>query len=153
MFRKRSKADGGPTLIAADTKVEGDIEYSGELIVSGAVKGTVSAADGSPAALIVSAKGRIEGEVRVPRVEIHGEVMGDVFAGEHLKLAPGARITGDVHYEAIEMAEGAEINGRLLHAARPPLTERQAAELGKGERASSGSVSTAGLTARAQSAG
>ncbi len=139
MFRRKAN-DGGPTLIAANTTVKGDIEYSGELIVSGRVQGTVTASEGGKAALTVSARGRVEGEVRVARVEIHGEVIGDVIASEHLRLAAGARITGDVHYQAIEMAEGAEINGQLLRVAPPPLTERQAAERGAAQQTMGGAA-------------
>jgi cytoskeletal protein CcmA (bactofilin family) len=41
--------------------------------------------------------------------------MGDVFAVENVELAQKARITGDVYYNLIEMAMGAEVNGSLVH--------------------------------------
>jgi cytoskeletal protein CcmA (bactofilin family) len=48
-------------------------------------------------------------------VMINGAVEGIVYATRHLELAPSARVIGDVYYSIIEMAAGAEINGRLLH--------------------------------------
>jgi cytoskeletal protein CcmA (bactofilin family) len=44
-------------------------------------------------------------------------VTGDVHAVEHVELAPQARIRGDVYYNLIEMAIGAEVNGSLVHTA------------------------------------
>jgi cytoskeletal protein CcmA (bactofilin family) len=38
-----------------------------------------------------------------------------VHAGERLELAPQARIVGDVHYRTLEMAAGAQVNGRMSH--------------------------------------
>ena len=46
---------------------------------------------------------------------LNGSVQGDVYASEHIELAPNARITGNVYYNLIEMAMGAEVNGNLVH--------------------------------------
>ena len=42
-------------------------------------------------------------------------VIGDVHGGEHVDLASKARVTGNVYYNLIEMAIGAEVNGKLVH--------------------------------------
>jgi cytoskeletal protein CcmA (bactofilin family) len=46
---------------------------------------------------------------------LSGEVIGDVYALKHIELAPNARVTGNVYYNLIEMAGGAEVNGSLIH--------------------------------------
>ena len=43
-------------------------------------------------------------------------VIGDVQGSEHVELASKARVTGNVYYNLIEMAIGAEVNGKLVHA-------------------------------------
>ena len=59
--------------------------------------------------------GTIEGEVSVPFVVLNGVVIGDVHGSEHVELQSKARVTGNVYYNLIEMAIGAEVNGKLVH--------------------------------------
>ena len=44
---------------------------------------------------------------------INGSVDGPVIADDLLELQPKARIVGDVKYEALEMHQGATIDGEL----------------------------------------
>jgi len=52
-------------------------------------------------------------EVRADHIIINGVVNGAVHAKMLLELQPKARIRGDVFYGALEMHEGALIDGRL----------------------------------------
>lgn len=107
-----SKVD---TLVGHETEVVGDIRFAGGLHIDGVVKGNVAADPASESALaIISERGRVEGELRVPRLIVNGHVTGDVYATERLDLAKDARVFGDVHYRTMEMASGAEINGQLV---------------------------------------
>ena len=65
--------------------------------------------------LSVSETGSIEGDVRVPHVNLNGTVQGDVHAGERLQLSAKARVNGNVYYKLIEMASGATVNGQMVH--------------------------------------
>jgi cytoskeletal protein CcmA (bactofilin family) len=69
---------------------------------------------------IVSERGRVEGELRVPNLLINGYVAGDVYATERLDLAKNARVRGDVYYHTMEMAGGAEVNGKLVRIDEEP---------------------------------
>jgi cytoskeletal protein CcmA (bactofilin family) len=112
--RRSNKID---TLVGQNTELQGDLVFTGGLHIDGRVKGNVIATDGSDSTLTLSNNGRIEGEVRVPFVSLNGEVNGDVYASEKIELASQARIKGDVYYNLLEMAMGAEVNGSLLHQA------------------------------------
>ncbi|MFV2055534.1 MAG: polymer-forming cytoskeletal protein [Thiohalomonadales bacterium] len=102
------------SLVGGNSKIRGDVHFSGGLHVDGEVKGNVVAEmDGST--LTTSEKGRIEGDVRVHNIILNGNVIGDVYSTNHIELAPNARVTGDVYYSVIEMAMGAEVNGNLIH--------------------------------------
>ena len=103
------------TLVGQGTQITGDLVFSGGLHVDGTIKGNVVAEEGSTALLILSEFGRIEGEVTVPNMVLNGEIVGDVFGSTRVELAPKARVTGSVYYNLIEMAIGAEINGKLVH--------------------------------------
>jgi cytoskeletal protein CcmA (bactofilin family) len=118
------------TLVGAQSEVRGDISFAGGMHVNGTVIGSVSAPSDDQAMLTVSSKGVIEGDVRVARVVLDGTVRGDVYASERVELAANARVDGDVHYRLIEMAMGAEVNGRLIRLqdpSRPPLALSHAA--------------------------
>ena len=103
------------TLIGQHSEVVGDIKFSGGLHIDGTIKGNVIAENDSHSMLSLSEQGTIEGEVNVPFVVLNGVVIGDVHGSEHVDLAVKARVTGNVYYNLIEMAIGAEVNGQLVH--------------------------------------
>jgi cytoskeletal protein CcmA (bactofilin family) len=111
----KKRTDKVDTLIGQRTELHGDLVFSGGLHIDGAVKGNIEAGDGGGTLLVLSDKGSIEGEVRVPHVMINGLVVGNIYAAESVELAPRARITGNVYYKRIEVAMGAEVNGSLIH--------------------------------------
>jgi cytoskeletal protein CcmA (bactofilin family) len=116
--KKRKSANARvDTIIGQQTRIEGDIHFTGGLLVDGNIKGGVIAEAGSASVLTVSEHGNIEGDVRVPTVILNGTVTGDVRSDEHIELAAKARVDGDVYYKLIEMAMGAAVNGSLVHRA------------------------------------
>ena len=114
---KKSRAASGrvDTIIGQQTRIEGDVHFSGGLHVDGRIKGGVIAEAGSASVLTVSEHGSIEGDVRVPNVILNGTVTGNVHSDERIELAAKARVDGDVFYKLIEMAMGATVNGSLVH--------------------------------------
>lgn len=114
------------TLIGANSRVNGDVNFTGGCHVDGTIKGNVNADPESNSALSVSEDGNVEGGVTVPYVVLHGIVRGDVCAAQRVELGPTARVIGNVYYNLIEMAIGAEINGKLVHQpeGQVPLLEQ-----------------------------
>jgi len=115
--RRRTDRASGSTdtsLIARGTVIRGDLRFSGALHLDGRIEGTVLA-EGEDAVFTLSEHGQVQGDIHVPHVIVNGSVQGDIHAGERLELAPLARITGDVHYRTLEMAGGAQVNGRMSH--------------------------------------
>lgn len=110
------------TLVGHGTVVDGNISFHDGLHIDGLVKGNVIA-EGEAGMLTLSEKGRIEGEVHVHNIVLNGEVRGDVYASVHIELAAEAKVIGDVYYNLIEMAMGAEVNGKLVHQAGTPNGE------------------------------
>jgi cytoskeletal protein CcmA (bactofilin family) len=114
---KKPKTAGAKvdTIIGQQSRIEGDVHFSGGLHVDGRIKGNIIAADGSASVLTVSEHGDIEGDVRVPTVILNGTVTGDVHSEERIELAAKAKVNGNVYYSLIEMAMGAAVNGSLVH--------------------------------------
>ncbi|KAB7771028.1 bactofilin family protein [Xanthomonas maliensis] len=120
MFGNKSNRGGQTvvdTLIGPQVVIRGDLLFSGGLYVEGRILGKVFAEDGASATLTIAEQGSIEGEVRAPVVVINGQLTGDVHAAERVELAANARVQGNVHYQVVEMSAGAQLTGRLIHAA------------------------------------
>ena len=138
MFRKKGRRPATiQTLIGENAHVQGDLGFEGGCHIDGVINGGVEATGDPDAFLSVSEPGRIQGNVNVPRLALSGTVEGDVVVSERAELSETARVVGDVYYNLIEIAAGAEINGKLIHkspteravsktAAKPAATEKPA---------------------------
>lgn len=112
---KKRPASRIDTLIGQHSEVTGDIKFAGGVHIDGAVRGNVTAVNDGQSKLQLSDKGSIQGEVSVPYIVLNGVVIGDVHSSRHIELSSKARVTGNVYYNLIEMAIGAEVNGKLVH--------------------------------------
>jgi cytoskeletal protein CcmA (bactofilin family) len=113
--QKKSSAEKGVTLIAANTEVTGDVHFVNQLYINGCVRGNITADAGTDATVIVSEEGSVSGEIRVPNVVVNGSVEGNVYATNRMELARHAEVKGNVYYRLIEMQLGAMVDGQLLH--------------------------------------
>jgi len=126
--RKNNRQIVANTIIGVETRINGDVNFSGGLHIDGIVHGNVSADPDSEASLSLADGATIDGGVTVPYVLLEGIVKGDVFANRRVSLGSTARVIGNVYYNLIEMAIGAEINGKLVHQpeGQVPLLEQTA---------------------------
>ena len=97
------------------TTIEGNLRFKGGLRVDGHVKGNLVADPMESSMLVISEQASVEGEVRAEHIVVDGAIIGPVYCSELLELQPKARITGDVHYKALEMHGGALVSGKLTH--------------------------------------
>ncbi len=121
MFKsKQNKNRKIDTLVAARTRIDGDVEFAGGLHLDGYINGNVSGEPGAETFLRVSEQGGIEGSVAVSHIVLNGIVKGDIDAGGRVELGEKAHVLGNVRYRVIETAVGAQINGKLIHRAGDP---------------------------------
>lgn len=119
MFGKKTKTATPPpkkqiaSQLEPDVELVGDISFSGLLQLKGNIYGNVIAPSDSGATLLVEANATITGEVRAPYIMVKGKVTGDVFA-RRINLKPGAVVIGNIHYDDIELEQGANLAGRLI---------------------------------------
>lgn len=129
---RKSKVRGDAridTLIGPGTTVTGDVRFSGGLHLEGRVEGNVAGVD-DDASLDISEAGSVVGEVKVSGATVNGAVEGDLYASKRLVLGTKARIDGNVFYNVLEMAAGAQVNGKLIYRpndARPLALEHRTA--------------------------
>lgn len=110
---------GGVTVIARGTVLTGELSGSAPVRVEGAVKGRISLT----AALEVAEGARVEAEVTATRVVVAGTILGNVSASEMVSLESSGHLRGDVVCPALQVIEGATLDGRI--------SMRQAAPAGK----------------------
>lgn len=117
------------TLVGSGTTVQGDLLFAGGLHLEGRIEGNISGRD-AQARLDISEAGSVAGEIRVGTVAVNGAVEGNIHAGERLILGAKARVDGNVYYHVLEMAAGAQVNGKLVHRphAEPLALEHRGAE-------------------------
>lgn len=105
------------SLIGADTKIVGDVHFTGGLRVDGKIDGSIIATSGKPSTLVLSEHARVNGAVHVTHLVVNGEVSGPVSVAEYLELQSKSKVTGDVHYKTLEIQLGAIVEGKLIHLA------------------------------------
>jgi cytoskeletal protein CcmA (bactofilin family) len=131
MFGKKNvlKPHSIQTLIGESARIEGNLLFDGGCHVDDVVHGNVMGSSDSDAFLSVSQQGSVQGDVEVPRLALSGTVEGNVLVSDRAEFGPTARVNGNVHYNLIEIAAGAEINGKLIHETRKaPAPARAAAK-------------------------
>jgi cytoskeletal protein CcmA (bactofilin family) len=114
MFNRKNKSTID-SLIGSSTSIEGDVHFKGGLRIDGHVKGNVIAESGTASILVISEQAVIDGEVRAGHVVVNGVINGPVISTELIELQSKAKISGDVHYKALEMMNGALVSGKLAH--------------------------------------
>lgn len=117
MFVRTKKASDVASVIGFGVSIEGDVHFSGTLRLDGTVRGKISALPGESATLIVGAGGRVEGEVAVSRLVMHGTVHGGMTRCDNLELASTARLTGNLCYASIDVSPGAIVEAQLVNRA------------------------------------
>ncbi len=153
MFGRGQKAqvaeDGKFSFIGPEVTVTGDIHTAGRLHVEGKVVGDIRCA-----ALSQGESGVVHGNIFAGDARLAGLVDGAVEAGA-LHLEASARVTGDVLYEALGIATGAEEEGRFKRrrgANDGAVHARAEAEAAKPPRASRSKAAAAPAAAPAPAA-
>jgi len=115
MFRKAKHSSAAiDSLLAGRTCIQGDVVFAGGLHLDGSVTGNVRSEGEGDTRLVIGESGVVEGSCEAQVVELHGTVKGDITGRQRVLLGPRARVEGNLHYGAIEMAAGAAIKGKLL---------------------------------------
>lgn len=114
MFGEKSEA-AIDSVIGRASVINGTVAFKGGMRIDGHIRGNVVADPENAGFLVVSASGRIDGDVRVARLLLDGEVIGNIHAADSVELQSRARITGEVNYLALKMHAGAVVCGKLCH--------------------------------------
>lgn len=109
------------SLVGEGTVIQGTLQFSDGLRIDGEIQGDVISTPGNTSILVISEKAKVTGAVKAGHAIINGTVIGPVECSTLLELQSNARIQGDVRYEALEMHQGAIIEGGLQRIAGSTL--------------------------------
>lgn len=112
MFSKENKLEkfkDAETIIGASIKVKGNFQGQGNIIIEGALEGSLK----TDANLFIGDQAKVIANVEAKDAIINGNVQGNVRAKNYLAIGETARISGDIQYGEISIEKGALINGQL----------------------------------------
>ena len=114
MFGKKGKkgraaSSGGLTLLMEDTSVQGELVAESDIRIDGKVNGRITC----KATLIIGQEGYVEGEITTENMRVAGKFKGNADVSGELRLEPSASIDGDLTVAALDVEDGAKLNGRV----------------------------------------
>lgn len=140
MFGLKRNGDSGfnagtTTLIAAGTKLVGDINFSGNLEIEGEVVGNINA-EGDSSRVRVLQTGLVTGDIEAATIMVNGHIKGDLYASDLVELAAKAVVEGNLNYNLIGIEKGAEVVGRFVYHSVETNISQFPAKLASAEKAS-----------------
>ena len=102
------------TLIGAGLRFEGNLTFTGVLLIQGDTLGDVSCAPDSDGTVVVGKTGNVTGAIKAPHIVVGGRVQGPVHSSESIEIQPGACVAGNTFYRAIDIHAGGVIEGLLI---------------------------------------
>ena len=111
------------SVLGSDLTITGDIAASADLHIDGTVEGDIACT-----ALVQGETSTIRGAVTAESARLAGRVTGSITARE-LVILKTARIEGDVHYDALTIEQGAQVEGRFARREEKPARLHSPPEL------------------------
>jgi len=112
MFSKENKLEkfkDAETIIGASIKVKGNFQGQGNIIIEGALEGSLK----TEANLFVGDRAKVVASIESKDAIINGELRGNIKARGYLALGGTAKIFGDIQYTELSVEKGAVINGQI----------------------------------------
>ena len=104
-----SRSTTSLSIIAAGTRIDGDIDTDGGIRIEGRVEGAVRAGR----QVLIGRQGEVRGDITTREAVIGGAVYGAVNASERLEVQSTSTIVGNITTKAIAVIEGGKINGAV----------------------------------------
>lgn len=101
------------TLIGAGVRIEGNMKFTGVLLIQGDTLGDVSCDSDSAGTVVVSKTGSVTGCLNAPYIIVGGHVSGPLRSSVSIEIQQGACVLGDTFYKTIDIRAGGVIQGSL----------------------------------------
>jgi cytoskeletal protein CcmA (bactofilin family) len=105
----RGETRGKATLIAAGTRITGQITGATEVHIDGEVDGDIRVDD----TVVVGAQGKVKGQISARIVRVGGKVAGNLTGRDRVEVLPSGSTEGDISAPRVVVAEGAFVKGKV----------------------------------------
>ncbi len=109
---RSAQRESALSIVAAGTRILGEIDCDGVLKVEGSIVGTVRA----ERQVLVAKGGSIEGDVFTREAVVGGTIEGAILADDRVEVQAHSTVNGDITTQRIVVQEGGEVNGRIMMA-------------------------------------
>ncbi|MGB0515002.1 MAG: bactofilin family protein [Wenzhouxiangellaceae bacterium] len=122
--RPQQGAGHGATIIAAGSKLVGNLTLTDRLHVDGRLDGDVE----SESDVVIGSDGTVSGTVQAKSVVVSGRIEGSI-SSERLEIIAGGTVEGDVHTVNLVIEPGGRFNGssEILERSETPAPVEPAA--------------------------
>ena len=110
-------------LLGKGSEFEGKLVFQGTVRIDGVFRGEIHSKD----TLVVGEGGRVEAEVAVGQIVVHGTLNGNVVAPNGIRLSNLARVTGTISTKSLVVEDGALFEGSCRmesQGQRPPTPDK-----------------------------
>lgn len=116
MFNPKSKSEtsispgqhGGATIIAAGTRLKGNVSSNGDIRIDGHLDGNIECT----AKVVIGAEGVVNGDISGQQADIMGRVEGAIRVRELLQLKGGSQVSGNIFAASLQVEPTAQFNGQ-----------------------------------------
>ncbi len=95
------------TILDKESAFEGKMTFEGCVVINGKFKGEIF----SEGTLIIGEGGFVEGLIEIGRIQIQGEVRGNINAKDKIEINAPAVVQGDISAPSLVIKEGALFEG------------------------------------------
>ncbi len=107
------------TVVAAGSRVQGEISGATDVLVDGQVEGQLVLGS----SVVVGEAGEVHGQIQAKRVKVGGKVHGDIRASERIEVLASGRIEGDVSAPRVAINAGAFFKGKVEMTSDTPAAK------------------------------
>ncbi len=112
---RREGAEEILSILGEGFEFQGELAFPHGVRVDGLVRGKIR----SESSLIVGPKGKVEAEVAIRKISIHGEFHGAIHASDRVEIHRTGRVYGDLYTPCLIIEAGAIFEGKCnMHDAK-----------------------------------
>lgn len=133
----RTPSGGGErAIIGPSISIHGDVTGEEDLVVQGRVEGKIDLKQNN---VTIGKDGRVKADIYGRRIEVEGEVRGNLFADEQIMVAQTGQVVGNITAPRVTLADGCRFKGSI--DMEPKSSGRSASSSSSGGSSSGGSGS------------
>jgi cytoskeletal protein CcmA (bactofilin family) len=112
------EARGPASVIGRGTRIEGNVQFSGALVIEGSVHGEVRGEGKTPASVAIGRDGNVIGAMARVDLRSEGRLEGVVTDAGLVELRADSHTSGEIGYAVLDVQRGAVLDC-LLKPQRP----------------------------------